>query len=79
MVDNGANVELLDQFIRSRASLNDSFKMLDHKYEDQEHIVRVKYELIHNQTEMSTYELIRSISEFTFIREVQSVTEMEKL
>lgn len=77
--DNGESVELIDQFIRAKAQLNGPFKLLDHKYKNEKHIVRVKYEIIHNQTELSTYELIRSISEFSFIRQIDSITEIEKL
>ncbi len=79
LVDDGESVELLDQYIRTHATLNSHFQLLDNRFKDGEHIVRVKYELVHNQTDVSTYSLIRDICQFKFIRKVESITELEKL
>ncbi len=77
--DETDNLEMLDQYLKEHSSLRGSLEILDHKYVEGKHIAQIKYEIIHYQNEMRTYELIRNLSKFNYISRIESITDMERL
>ncbi len=75
--DEGDNLKKLNQFMEDSAVLS-NITILEHSYDGKEHITKLKYEIVHRQTDLATNDIIRQISEFDFVMRIKSLTEIER-
>lgn len=76
--DTGDNFNLLNTYIKQNTVLDGNYTILTYKAEASYQLITVKYDIIHRQTDLPTNDIVRRIGEFSFVEEVDSITEMDK-
>ncbi len=77
MDDQGNNLEILNKFMSENAVLN-NITILEQSYDGNKHTTKLKYEIVHRQTDLATNDIIRQISAFEFVIKIRSLTEIER-
>ncbi len=72
------NLEKLNQFMHDNAVLYNDYVILEYEEFDDYTLAVIKYEIEHNQTSMSTNQIIEHIASFDFVTKIDSITEIER-
>ncbi len=73
------NIKILDDFMKKNVVLKGDFIILEHINKGEETLTVLKYEILYRKTNMSTNDIIRSLSKNDFIKKMDLMTEMERV
>ncbi len=76
--DQDDNLMQLNDFMEKNVVLKNKIAILENSYDGNQHITKLRYEIIHRQTDLATNDIIKRISEFDFVIKVKSLTELER-
>lgn len=68
----------LNQFMHENAVLYNDYVILEYAEEEDYTLAVIKYEIEHNQTSMTTNQIIENIASFDFVVKIDSITEIER-
>ncbi len=72
------NFATLNNFMHTNAVLYNDYVILEYEEFEDYTVAIIKYEIEHNQTSMSTNQIIENIADFDFVVKIDSITEIER-